>query len=176
MVLDSVLVVKNPQKSTSNRLPLLSAFRAMVTQTPSSSVYWASANTLPKVRRSSLTKRMLPMFPSFMSITRDDWRAFFRFPLLAVREISEETRSTSSSRRGRVGSGSDIDRSTGAVTSCTRKYLANSTSHKRQSPGIHPGLTKILNDACQVNSSNRRWLVNQDYKVRVTAEGEGVEP
>jgi len=34
----------------------------------------------------------------------------------------------------------------------------------------------ILNDACQLDRSSPDSIVNEDLKVRVTSEGEGIEP
>jgi hypothetical protein len=56
------------------------------------------------------------------------------------------------------------------------EILCQRRNSQKPSPENPSGLAVILNDACQLNAINFRSLVNQDYKVRVTSEGEGVEP
>jgi hypothetical protein len=47
---------------------------------------------------------------------------------------------------------------------------------RKQKPRDSLGACVILDDACQLNRTSPDWYVNEDFKIRVTSEGEGIEP
>ena len=54
--------------------------------------------------------------------------------------------------------------------------MVESYSLKSESPERSSGPWIVLNDACHLYDTSAGTLVNADLKVRVTSEGEGVEP
>jgi hypothetical protein len=57
------------------------------------------------------------------------------------------------------------------------RAMATTGAHRKaEAPVVIRGCTWVLNDACQFNANKPLGHIKRKFEVRVTSEGEGIEP